>query len=153
MLGAFATLRKKWVEFNLSFFRLASGEKAGFHKVYQKNKTKKSGWLLTFIFSSSCFKKPQVAPSKSLFRVQINGAFDNVLKVDLAQIKHYKIVCFQKALLHNQSFFQVGNMKKTGLHKRHCLETRPCPDYTLPNCLLSESMQTIVKMEDISTLT
>ena len=49
----------------------------------------------------------------------------------------------------------VGNMKKPGFHKRHwhCLETRPRPDYTLQNCLPSESMQTIEKMEDISTFT
>jgi hypothetical protein len=72
--------------------------------------------------------------------MQIKGAFDIVLRLDLAQIKHYKIVCFQKALLHNQSFnlhpifsfekmdafatlkkygriqpefFQVGNLRKS----------------------------------------
>ena len=32
---------------------------------------KKSGWLLPYIFSSSCPRKSQEAPSKSLFRVQI----------------------------------------------------------------------------------
>ena len=36
--------------------------------------------------------------------LQIKGAFDIVLRLDLAQIKHYKIVCFQEVLLHAQSF-------------------------------------------------
>ena len=55
-------------------------------------------------FQVHALKKHQVAPSKLLFRVHIKGALDIVLKLDLAQIKHYKIVCFQKALLHNQSY-------------------------------------------------
>ena len=38
---------------------------------------KQSGQLLHYIVSSSCPRKSQVAPSKSLLRVQINGAIDS----------------------------------------------------------------------------
>ena len=78
--GCFCHSEKNKVEFYLNFFRVATWEKAGFHKVNQKNKSgacpekNLSRVVATLYYISSCPRKSQVAPSKSLFRVQIKWA-------------------------------------------------------------------------------
>ena len=74
-MGIFATLKKR-VEFNLNFFRVATWGKAGFQKVNKKNRVaaeKKSWWMLPNIFSSSCPRKSQVAPSNHFSRCRLKG--------------------------------------------------------------------------------
>ena len=76
-MGNFVNIKK--IKFNLIFLQGDNLTKAGFHKVNQKKnrvpaQKKKSGWLLPYNFSRSCPKKSQVAPTKSLSRVQIKQA-------------------------------------------------------------------------------
>ena len=51
-MGAFATLEKNRVEFNLNFFRVATWEKSGFHKVNKKNRVaaQKKIWVVATLY-------------------------------------------------------------------------------------------------------
>ena len=74
---------------------MATWQKSGFHEMNQKKKSgafpEKSGWLLPYIFSSSCHRKSQVAPSKLLFMVQIKGTIEETLCLKLANKTLYHL--------------------------------------------------------------